>query len=173
MESWEDVEGYEGIYQVSSLGYVKRVAAGQGAQAGHILKPRRRRNGYLQVGLWRDGKRKNAKVHRLVLRAFIGDAPSPKHQGNHRNGNRADNRIENLEWATCSENHKHAYRTLGREAVRGEAHCQSKLTEESVKEIRKLYATGEWTQVELGRMFGVDNATISRIVRYEMWGHVP
>jgi len=151
------------------------VAGGQGAQAGHILKPWRHKDGYLMVTLYRDGKRKKMLVHRLVAERFLGPAPSPDHEVNHKNGDKADNCPENLEWITCSENHMHAYRVLGREAApsKGEAHGNSKLTRREVVEIRKLYATGRYTYAGLGKMFGVDCTNIGHIVRREAWRHVP
>jgi len=174
-EIWKDVVGYEGIYQASNMGRVMRVAGGQGAQAGRMLKPWRQSGGYLQLALCRDGKRTKLYVHRLVAERFLGPAPSPKHEVNHKNGVKDDNRVENLEWVTKSENEKHAYRILGREPKpsNGEAHGQSKLTRRQVKEIRRLYATGEYTQTELGEMFEVSDTTISRIVRRKTWKHLP
>jgi len=171
-EEWLDVVGYKGVYQVSSLGRVKRVAGGPGAVIGRILKPTPDRAGYLRVVLYRGGKRFRVYVHRLVLETFIGDAPSPKHEGNHKNGNKADHRVENLEWITPSENCKHAFRMLGREIIRGEAHVNAKLTRDDVIEIRRLYATGEHTQAELGKRFGVHATTIGLIIRRETWQHV-
>jgi len=174
-ERWRDVIGYEGIYQASNLGRVMRVAGGvQGATAGRILKPIKQSDGYLRVALCRDGKRKQVPVHRLVLEGHVGSAPSPKHEGNHKSGVRDDNRVENLEWVTRSENHKHAYRVLARDpvCVLGEAHGLAKLTARKVCQIRELYASGNYTQRELGEMFGVHQVTIGRIVRRETWKHV-
>lgn len=174
-EEWKDADGYEGLYQVSNMGRIMRVAGGQGAQAGRILKPiLNRHTGYLHVGLYRDGKRTYLYVHRLVATAFLGVQLSPNHEINHKNGNRADNRVENLEWITRSENHKHAYRVLGREAApsRGEAHGGSKLTRRDVRQIRKLYKTGDHTQADLAEMFGVAKPTIGHITRRETWKHV-
>ena len=73
-------------------------------------------NGYYQVKLYDGRKRKNHKIHRLVASAFIPN-PHNKEQINHKSGKRADNSVANLEWVTCSENHLHAYRTLGRKNV--------------------------------------------------------
>jgi hypothetical protein len=174
VEEWKDVVGYEGIYQVSSLGRVMRVAGGHGATPGRIMKPMRDGNGYLQVSLYRDRKRARLYVHRMVAIAFLGQQP-PGCEVNHKNGDRDDPRAENLEWVTRSENHRHAYRVLGREAApsKGEAHGRSKLTRDDVKRIRMLYATGEYLQAELGEMFGVTGATIGQVVRRETWKHVP
>jgi len=169
-EVWKDVVGYEGMYQVSNMGRIKSFCRDKN---GRLLKPCLDKYGYLKVILSRDSKRKTVKVHRLVLETFIGDAPSPEHEGNHKNGNRADNRIENLEWTTPSENCKHAFRVLGRETIRGEAHVNAVLMRQEVRRIRKLAAAGKHSQRELGKMFGVSQRTISYIVRRETWKHVP
>jgi len=171
---WKDVTGFEGLYQVSNMGRVKSFC--QDKIHGQILRPWHDNNGYLKVNLYRDGKCKTMYVHRLVAKAFLPRQPG-KDEINHKSGVRDDPRPENLEWCTAGENLLHCYRVLGRDAhpphVFGEAHSMSKLTEEDVKEIRKLYATGEWTQVELGRMFGVAANTISVVVNRKTWKHVP
>ncbi len=171
-EIWKDVIGYEGLYQVSNMGRIKSF---HHSATGQILKPQDNGHGYLQITLYGHGRPKQACMHRLVLRAFYGLPPSPDHQGNHKNGIRSDNRLDNLEWMTKSENEKHACRVLGKAPplVAGETNGQSKLTDEDVIEIRRLYATGEHTQRELGDRFGVDRATIGLIVRRETWKHVP
>lgn len=100
MEQWRSIPGYEGIYQVSSEGRVKNAY-------GHVLKPETAKNGYKRVTLF---DKKKFQVHRLVALAFIPN-PDNKEVVNHRNGVKADNRVENLEWVTWSENAKHAYAT--------------------------------------------------------------
>lgn len=98
MEEWRTVLGYEGIYQISSIGRVKNAY-------GHILKPETSRNGYKRVTFY---DRKKFQVHRLVAIAFIPN-PEDKDVVNHKNGDKLDNSVENLEWSTWSENLKHAY----------------------------------------------------------------
>lgn len=106
-EVWKDVVGYEGLYQVSNIGNVKSL------NNNCIRKPIKHRCGYLRVDLWRDGKMQNAYVHRLVAQAFIPN-PENKAQVNHINGNKTDNRTDNLEWVTNAQNATHAYRVLGK-----------------------------------------------------------
>lgn len=102
-EEWRDVPGYEGRYQASSLGRI------QGPRG--LNKPFKNRDGYLVATLYtRDGKVRTG-VHRLVALAFIPN-PEDKPQTNHKNGIRTDNRPENLEWVTCSENNLHRRRVL-------------------------------------------------------------
>jgi hypothetical protein len=167
-EIWKDVIGYEGLYRVSNLGRVMRVAGGPGARAGRILKPSQRNNRYLAVSLYRHGKQRGAHVHRLVAETFLGPAPSPKHQVNHKNGIKTDNRVENLEWVTGTENEAHA--TENGLKARGEAVGTSVLTNDDVLKIRRLHATGQRSQTELGEMFRVSARAISTNARGETHG---
>lgn len=113
MEVWKDIPGYEGLYQVSSLGRVKSLPKRKGKGLGYvkdeeILKASVEKYGYARVVLHKDGVRKKCQVHRLVAETFIPHTDC-KHQVNHINCNKADNRVENLEWCTGSENTAHAY----------------------------------------------------------------
>lgn len=109
-EIWKPVPGYEGYYQVSSLGRVKRIKGGKGTVSGSILKNSITNCGYFNVGLSVNSKLKIVGVHRLVAEAFIPN-PDNKPEVNHINGDKQDNRIVNLEWSTRSENIQHAWMT--------------------------------------------------------------
>ena len=104
-EEWRDVVGYEGRYQVSSMGRVKSLVR-KGRKRERILKPAFNGCGYLLVNLCAGGKRKTLKVHRLVCEAFH-DNPDNKSDVNHINENKTDNRACNLEWCTCKQNINH------------------------------------------------------------------
>ena len=101
IEQWKDVKGYEGLYQVSSIGRVKSL------RIDRMLKPNNHHE-YNRVSLVKDGKKRNCLVHRLVAMAFIPN-PSNKKQINHINKNRSDNRVDNIEWVTQRENTNHSY----------------------------------------------------------------
>ena len=106
MEIWKDIKGYEGEYLVSNTGKVKSIKKRFGTlNQETILKPATIWTGYLRVGLVKDKKPKSIFVHRLVAQAFI---PNPENKPiiNHINGDRTDNRVENLEWCTQKENCK-------------------------------------------------------------------
>lgn len=122
-EEWRDVVGYEGIYQVSSLGRVKSLPhkTKRGIRGGKILKlsesnsnnPPKGWQTYLQVCLSRRSDERFFSVHRLVAEAFIPN-PENKKTVNHKDGNRHNNNVDNLEWASQSENIKHSFDVLKR-----------------------------------------------------------
>jgi len=108
---WKPVVGYEGLYEVSDTGQVRSLPRNGTVSYSRILRPNNVR-GYLQVALQKNGKRKDFKVHRLVADAFIPN-PERKRTVNHIDGNKGNNRVENLEWATDSENQLHSVYVLG------------------------------------------------------------
>lgn len=109
-EIWKDIPGYESIYQVSNFGNVKSLQSGNHHSKIKILTPICADGRYLRVTLYKQKKPKYFPVHRLVAMAFIPN-PENKPQVNHINGNKKDNRVENLEWCTSSENNLHAYKS--------------------------------------------------------------
>jgi hypothetical protein len=125
-EEWRPVFGFEVTYEVSNLGrvrslprsrdrlYLMRDGAGRPIRRsirvptqGKVLKPKRTAGGYEEVCLRVAGRQRMALVHRLVLEAFVGPCGSTKIHAAHLNGQRADNRLENLTWATAFENASH------------------------------------------------------------------
>lgn len=169
-ERWEDIPGYEGYYQVSNTGLVKRITGGKGAQIGRVLKPVNF-IGYSEVGLSVNGKIRRYRIHNLVMLAFVG-IPNGL-EVNHINGIRNDNRLENLEYVTHRQNIIHArdiIKTLN--PPRGEASKSSKLTNEQVREIRKLYIPYVMGMQRLAKIYGVAPQTISSIVKYKKWKHI-
>lgn len=109
LEEWASVEGYEGIYEVSNRGRVRRIKGWRGRKAtGDIKKAVAK--GYEQVTLYKNGHSTRFKVHRLVAQSFIPN-PCNKQQVNHIDGDKRNNVVSNLEWVTQSENMTHAKRT--------------------------------------------------------------
>ena len=109
-EQWKDIQGYEGLYQVSNLGKVKSLNYLHTGKE-QILKPGKN-NGYLAVVLCKNGKVKTFKIHRLVATTFISN-PLNKPCVNHIDCNPQNNNVDNLEWVTQRENIQYAYK-LGR-----------------------------------------------------------
>lgn len=114
--TWKDVVGWEGIYMVSSDGRMLSMERLKKIKDGRVMPtrqklmtPHKARHGYMLISIGRIMK----SVHRIVSKAFIPN-PENKPHVNHKNGIRHDNRVENLEWCTASENHLHSFRELGR-----------------------------------------------------------
>lgn len=113
-EIWKNIKGYEGLYQISNLGKVKSLERkrynGQNyyMQQEKILKLQNDKYGYKTIMLHKDKKSKNLKVHRLVAQAFLTN-PQNKLEINHKDGNKSNNCVNNLEWCTSIENVRHAF----------------------------------------------------------------
>ena len=174
MEIWASVSGYEGFYEVSDHGALRRIATPSGRPKCAIVAPHIKRNGYLDYWLWLKGKVRLVQAHRLVIETFIGPIPDGLCV-NHKNGVKSDNRLDNLEVVTPSENIRHGYRVLGRKPPNnpsyGEKNGSAVLNSEKVRSIRSLYATG-LTQYQVADAFGVSQRTINLVVRRLTWGHV-
>lgn len=119
-EIWKDIPGYEGYYQASNMGsirrvegYVKHPARSLKIQRTRVLKQATTTNGYKNIMLSISNQKKQFLVHRLVAFAWIPTVKNKPHI-NHINGIKTDNRVENLEWCSVSENEKHKYRVLGK-----------------------------------------------------------
>lgn len=108
-EIWRDIKGYEGIYQVSNFGRIRSRYSKSGKKLiseYHILKPVEQKTGYLRVTIGR----KNKNIHRLVAETFLNNFNNLP-QVNHKNGNKKDNSLSNLEWVNNKQNAEHALRT--------------------------------------------------------------
>lgn len=161
-EIWKDIEGYEGYYQVSNLGRVKSLRTKKN------LTPVSDNYGYQIVCLHsRSGTQKNHKIHRLVSFAFI-PTDKKRPEVNHKNGIKTDNRVENLEWCSSSENKLHAFKLCLRNN-KGE-NGSHKLKNEDVFFIK--YESKNIKASELAKQFKVSNATISLIRKGINWPHI-
>ena len=172
METWKIIPSYP-YYSASSLGKIKRNAGTPRCPKDRILKPLNNPRGYFVVGLLRpETKQRPLMIHRLVLEAFCGEAPSDKHQGNHLNGNKTDNRIENLEWVTHAENIQHAYDTGLHGRYIGENASSAKLTNEQAIDILNRIANKEYRK-DIAILYGISNKTIDTLVSGKSYAYLP
>lgn len=116
-ERWLPVVGYEGFYEVSDTGNIRgldRSALTVEGWTQHVkgitLKQKDTKDGYKEVTLQRNGKAHSIRVHRIVAMAFIGEPQGEAKEVNHKDGNKKNNNVSNLEWVTSSENQIHAYK---------------------------------------------------------------
>jgi hypothetical protein len=145
-EIWKFVDGYLNLYSVSNFGSVKRndgcVLRGKSKVfvKGRVLSLKKHRDGYLNVNLSINGSQKTEGIHRLVAKAFI---PNPKNKPdvNHIDGNKLNNCVENLEWATKSENSKHAWDSglLSRDNILKNRKKKFFVSNEMIEIIKKEY----------------------------------
>lgn len=163
-EIWKSVKDFEGLYEVSNLGRIRSIGYGE----IKILKGRDDGAGYLKVALFKDKKRHEAKVHRLVCNAFIKNRDNRPFV-NHKNLIRNDNRLENLEWCTHSENIKHAYNMGSLSGMKGSKHKLAKLTNEKILEIRNIK---NMSNAKISKIYNVSSTTIRNIINNKTWNHI-
>jgi hypothetical protein len=169
MEQWKDIPGFDGVYQISSIGRVRRAIDGcGGARAGQVLQPQTDRFGYVRHTLrLPSGRSKLVRPHVTVLEVFIGPRPSG-FDASHKSGIRTDNSLENLCWESASANHRRKleHGTL----VHGEQHKCAKLTTEQALDIRDRISSGE-VKAHLAREYGVSKTLIGWIGKRKAWPH--
>lgn len=172
MEIWKDIEGFEGLYQISNMGRVKslpRQIASRYIPKERILSTIISTQGYPYANFCRDGIVKRMKLHRLVAKAFIPN-PDNKPDINHIDAVRHNNEASNLEWCTKSENGLHAYRMGLNKGSRktknnGESNGNKKITSDTA---RKIYFD-EGSNRVLAKKYGVGKTTIGSIKQGKAW----
>jgi hypothetical protein len=170
------VKGFEGLYEVDDQGIIfglkRTVSKGKCHRSWdeHPLKYGVDHKGYFRTNLAKDGVNRTVKVHRIVAEAFI---PNPMNlpQVNHKDGNKQNNCVENLEWCTRSENIRHAYENGLIQKRYGALNHTHKLTPEEVDFIRTHYIPrhSDFGTVALGNRFRVHRKTITRIINNQSW----
>lgn len=163
------IEYTNGRYSVSSAGRVRSngKSHGYGPRSGRMLAIGYTGSGYSKVTMSIDGKVTHPMVHRLVAMAFIPN-PDGLPQVNHRNGVKTDNRVENLEWVTRSDNMLHALSTGLRRNQDGPNNHMAKLNVDRVRQILALRGSG-MPQHKIAAMFGVRQSAISSIFNGKAW----
>lgn len=112
-EVWKPIKGYEGLYEISNFGRVKSYIKHNGTNQ-RILRPRRVKDGYLMVALYKDTKCKNFQIHQLVAQTFIS-RPKDMYEVNHKDLDKTNNCINNLEWINHRDNVLHYFNKLNKE----------------------------------------------------------
>lgn len=162
-EKWKPVDGFEGFYEVSDSGDIRN-------KDGAMLSPYKGKGGYIVYDLRGNGKRKMSYLHRILAKAFILN-PNNSPFINHKDGNKTNNDLNNLEWCTAQENMDHAIQTglfKPKPLLGGEDSIASKLTWEKVRYIRSEISNGR-THLSLAKELGVSKGTIGFIHRKETW----
>lgn len=164
MAEWKQAGGYEGLYEVSSDGQVRRVS---GEPVGQWSNDQ----GYMLVRLSRP--RAMLRVHRLVAMAFVAN-PEGKPDVNHIDCDRSNNHAENLEWCTQKENLKHSQRLgrMPRDHWRGKRSVNAQLSDDTVRQIRLAYSIGGTSWERLADRFGVSKRCVGRLIRRETYADV-
>ena len=163
-EIWKIIEGYTD-YQISNYGIVKSTKFNK----ERILKSGLTKDGYLHVLLSNKNIKKQIYVHRLIANAFIHNTDN-KPCVNHKDENKLNNCIDNLEWCTYSENHKHAFK-IGLRDHKGLNHPSHKLTENNVLTIHGLFLSG-MKQIVIAKIYKIPQSNISLIINGETWKHL-
>ena len=161
MECWKTIVGFED-YEISDTGRVKSHKYNRET----ILKPRITHDGYVWYSLTKNGKGHTKRANRLVAEAFIPN-PENKRTVNHIDGNKLNNSVDNLEWATKEEQMKHAYDTGLKAPVVGCMQGNHVLSEDEVREIRATYKAHDKKcgMRALAKKYGVSEPTIDKCVR--------
>lgn len=179
-EVFKSVPEWENMYEVSNFGRVKSIERVVKSNSGtrlvkeRFLKLHLDKKGYKVCSLSINGFLKSFKIHRLVALTFIAN-PENKPEVNHKDGNKQNNHVDNLEWNTSSENQLHAYKnnlTPRNKALKGEASNFSKLTEQQVLEIRDKYIPRKYTREMLAKEYNISSSNISYIINRVNWKHI-
>ena len=173
-EVWKPIPKHDG-YEASSLGRIRsvdRVLADGRSWSGKIMKPKISR-GYavLALSLGSKGNYRHCGVHVLVAEAFHGERPSTQYQIAHGDGDPMNNCPSNLRWATALENAQDRDRHGRTAKPKGSAHGMSKLTEQTVIEMRKLKQQG-LTVDDLAAQFSISRWTVFDAISGRTWGHI-
>lgn len=190
-EIWKDIEGYEGLYQVSNIGRVKslekyvKTGGGYGLHflSERILKQGKGSRGYLQVRLGNGKKQKMFAVHRLVAQAFIPN-PDSLPQVNHKDENKENNCVDNLEWCSSKYNCNYGSRNCKIGSTQKESGIQrnNKYTSKEVYQytLDGIFVNTYPSMHEAARQTGLDNSAISKVCRGKIkytggfiWSYTP
>jgi hypothetical protein len=175
---WKSVPEFEGLYEVADTGRIRsverRVECVYGGRTvtrlykAKILKPLLHRKGYLKVRLYRTKDDwQSFFVHRIVATAFI-ENPSNLAQVNHKDGNKSNNAVENLEWMTNADNMRHAFSTGVRANQSGSGASNARLTEDQVRLVVRLRGEGH-AAAEIAKLVDCTQRNVRKICSGQSW----
>lgn len=170
-EQWMDIPDWDGKYQISNHGRLRSIGGkySKSCPDGYVTIGSIDVLGYRTITMRRPGTRSQHRVHTMVASAFLKKPNDGRtYWVNHKDGNKLNNHISNLEWVLPKDNCAHAVRT-GLFNLKGERHPMSKLCESQVLKMRDLRASG-MTYSELSKSFGVSRRQASDVVRGVNWG---
>lgn len=175
-EEWRPVNGFEGFYEVSSFGRVRSLHRRAPSKRKsvewineRVMSQKTQKNGYRMVGLAKHGKCSYPYVHRLVMGAFFPNPPEGHVEVNHKDGDKSNNAVDNLEWQTPLGNTSHAWDS-GLAYFHGSKSPLAKLNEQQAAEIASMIGTLSAGQI--GAMFGVSATTVLSIAHGRSWQRV-
>jgi hypothetical protein len=170
-EIWRDINGYEGLYQISNYGRVKSLGGRLGGYVKDIImKLTPDQKGYSRVRFSKNYKKETFKVHRLVANAFLLNIKN-KPMVNHKDGEKNNNYVHNLEWVNNSENRLHAIRNEYIKYPKGENSYTHKLNNKDVFKIRELFQNGKSIR-DISNEFNVTWQNIKYIIDRKTWSHI-
>lgn len=157
---WKVIPAFGGRYEASINGEIRHI------ENKNIRKARVNRCGYLQMNFSRNdgsGRTVTVKVHHLIALTFL-ENPNDLPEVNHKDGNKQNNAVSNLEYCTRSKNQKHAFEMGLQIMPKGEDAPRAKLTNEQARQIRKLYKEKRMSQQKLAGFFNVSQTTVRRVI---------
>lgn len=174
-EIWKDIIGFEGYYQVNPKGFVKSVSKKLPNKNGfrttkeRIIANSDNGSGYFVCCLSKNNKRSSVLLHRIVAINFI---PNPYNlpEVNHKDGDKSNNSVGNLEWCTRKENIEHSWKNNLTTCI-GEGHHNSKLDNNIVIDIRKKYASGDYSYSKIAKELGINMFTVRNVVKRYTWNN--
>lgn len=158
IELWKVIPELD-MYEISNMGKIKS------KRKNKLMNLVEDSDGYLIICLHQNKKQFNKKVHRLIIEAFNGKSEL---EVNHKDGNKKNNKLDNLEYCTMMQNQQHAWSTGLRKAKSGKDSHYAKLTEDQVRHIRELLIM-DLSQASIARNFGISQSTVYKIKHKQIW----
>ena len=166
-EEWRPIPGYEGMYEISDFGNVRsldRIDSNGRRRKGVPIHTKLDGGGYCLLHICKESKRKTFRPHVMVMLVFVGSCPAG-YEVNHKDGNKPNNSLSNLEYLTRSDNDKHAF-SIGLKDQAGEKNGNSRYTDDQVLEMRRLHDAG-YTNKSIAKMIGCSRGNVSLVVNFK------